>query len=433
MSARVLRAGIAGGIAGGMVMAVFSMIAMRLAGSGFWTPLNLIAHTFWRAAPLVQPCGAGHRGGRAHDDGVLFGTLIAAAAYRLPAARSLVVGGGMLFAVLLWAVMQYGIWRAIDAAAAQAFTAWVFAVAHLLFGMMAASFAAMGIADADTPYQPAHRRPAGPGGLPRPRGTGVPQSPIAAGQLGGGAGGQGTSLAFVSLLTLRCPDRRPGRLFLREMGARARLGEGGTTCLGWAGRRGPASARAPGRAEAGSARAPGWWPERWRRWPCWPCWRRLRWRAQGTPPRHPRLPGQAAAGSADVLGGGGEPEPVRSPGHRPDPAADSRGADAGTARRAGGDRGVRRLPVHQLRCVRPRHRAGPDPQVRGHRCGPPPLAGTSPGSTPSRCAPLSPRGPPACRANSGRTTTTCSPTSFPTSTAAWSPAPTCGRWRGGWG
>jgi hypothetical protein len=37
MNARVLRAGITDGIAGGMVMAVFSMIMLRLAGSGFWT------------------------------------------------------------------------------------------------------------------------------------------------------------------------------------------------------------------------------------------------------------------------------------------------------------------------------------------------------------------------------------------------------------
>ena len=47
-----MRAGIADGIAGGAVMAVFSMVMLWLAGSGFWTPLNLIAHTFWRAAPL---------------------------------------------------------------------------------------------------------------------------------------------------------------------------------------------------------------------------------------------------------------------------------------------------------------------------------------------------------------------------------------------
>ena len=179
MDARVVRAGVVGGIAGGMVMAAFSMIALWLAGSGFWAPLNLIAHTFWRAAPLD-----GRFSGAALVIGVgvhmmmamLVGTLIAAAAYRLPAARSLVIAGGMLSAALLRAVMQYGIWRAVDAAAAQAFTAWVFALAHLLFGMMAASFAAMGIADADTPYQPAHRRPAGPGGYPG-RAARAPRNP----------------------------------------------------------------------------------------------------------------------------------------------------------------------------------------------------------------------------------------------------------------
>ena len=109
---------------------------------------------------------------------MLFGALIAAAAVRLPGARSLVIAAGMLFTVVLWALMQYGIWRAVDATAARDFTPWVFAVAHLLFGMMAASWAAIGIPDADRPLklfppagraaklvrvaQPAHRAPRNP-------------------------------------------------------------------------------------------------------------------------------------------------------------------------------------------------------------------------------------------------------------------------------
>ena len=164
MNAKILRAGIAGGIAGGAMMAVFSMMMLWLAGSGFWTPLNLIAHTFWRAALLdgTFSTPALVIGMAVHMMmAMLFGTLIAAAAYRLPAARSLVIAGGMLFTAGLWAVVQYGIWRAIDAAAAQAFTPWVFAVAHLLFGMMAAFFAAIWITDADTRYEPA-RQPARP-------------------------------------------------------------------------------------------------------------------------------------------------------------------------------------------------------------------------------------------------------------------------------
>jgi hypothetical protein len=167
VNAKVVWAGITGGIAGGMMLAAFSLIAMWLAGSGFWTPLNLIAHTFWRAAPLdgrFTPAALVIGMAVHMMMAMLVGTLIAAAAYRVPAARSLVIAGGMLFAALLWAVMQYGIWRAVDATAAQAFTAWVFAVAHLLFGMLVAAFAAVGISDADIPYQPAHRRPARPGG-----------------------------------------------------------------------------------------------------------------------------------------------------------------------------------------------------------------------------------------------------------------------------
>jgi hypothetical protein len=107
------------------VMAVFSMIMLWLFGRGFWTPLNLIAHTFWRAAPLDGRFSAAALviGMVVHMTmAMLFGTLIAAAAYRLPGSRSLVIAGGMVFTASLWAVMQYGLWRAIDATAAQDFT-----------------------------------------------------------------------------------------------------------------------------------------------------------------------------------------------------------------------------------------------------------------------------------------------------------------------
>ncbi len=203
MNARVVRAGIASGIAGGAVMAVFSMMMLWLAGSGFWTPLNLIAHTFWRAAPLDGTFSAPALviGMAVHMMmAMLFGTLIAAAAYRLPAARSLVIAGGMLFAAGLWAVMQYGIWRAIDAAAAQAFTPWVFAIAHLLFGMMAAFFAAIWITDADTRYEPAHASRPGRGAAAwPPAGLTAPSRRQVAVRSG-----------FVRLLTLPLPGLAAG-------------------------------------------------------------------------------------------------------------------------------------------------------------------------------------------------------------------------------
>jgi hypothetical protein len=143
------------------------MIMLGLVHGGFWTPLNLIAHTFWRSAPLDGRFSAAALviGMAVHMTmAMLFGTLIAVAAFRLPGARSLVIAAGVMFTALLWAVMQYGIWRAIDATAAGDFTPWVFAIAHLLFGMMAASWAALAIEDADPP-PPRHalpRQSAGP-------------------------------------------------------------------------------------------------------------------------------------------------------------------------------------------------------------------------------------------------------------------------------
>ncbi len=41
---------------------------------------------------------------------------------------------GMVFGLVVWAVMQYGIWPAIDAGAAPKFTPWVFALGHLMYG-----------------------------------------------------------------------------------------------------------------------------------------------------------------------------------------------------------------------------------------------------------------------------------------------------------
>ena len=52
--------------------------------------------------------------------------------------------------------MPYGACRAIDSPAAQDITAWVFAISHLLSGMLTAFVAAIAIADVET--APWHRR-----------------------------------------------------------------------------------------------------------------------------------------------------------------------------------------------------------------------------------------------------------------------------------
>jgi hypothetical protein len=132
-------------------MAVWSMTAMWAAGSGFWTPLNLVAHTFYRAAPLDAAFSAPALviGLAIHMTVAgIFGTAIALAAQRMPnAPRSVVIAGGILFIVAVWPLMQWEIWYRIDEAAAEEFTGWIFAVAHLMFGITAAGFATIAVSD----------------------------------------------------------------------------------------------------------------------------------------------------------------------------------------------------------------------------------------------------------------------------------------------
>ena len=82
---------------------------------------------------------------------VLFGVMIAAAAWWLPAARSTVIAGGAVFGSALWAVMQYGIWRAADPAAAAIITPWMFLTAHLIFGLITAAIAVVIVPDEEKP------------------------------------------------------------------------------------------------------------------------------------------------------------------------------------------------------------------------------------------------------------------------------------------
>jgi hypothetical protein len=156
----------------GAVMAVWSMVAMWIIGSGFWTPLNLIAHTFYRSAPLdgTFSTPALLIGLAVHMVvASVFGTAIAVLAQRMPGARSLVIAGGILFVAVVWPVMQWGVWYKLDESAAEGFNEWIFAFAHLLFGLTAAGMASIGVADDETARRrrhAAHRTPAQPDPAP---------------------------------------------------------------------------------------------------------------------------------------------------------------------------------------------------------------------------------------------------------------------------
>lgn len=150
---RTLRVGVAAGIAAGVVMAVWLMVVMGITGSGIWTPLNLVAHTFYRSAPLNGTFSAPAMviGLTVHMTvASVFGIAVAALAQWLPAKRSLVIAGGILFAAVVWPVMQYGVWYSLDEKAAGGFTGWVFAFGHLVFGLVAAGMATIAVADDET-------------------------------------------------------------------------------------------------------------------------------------------------------------------------------------------------------------------------------------------------------------------------------------------
>lgn len=149
MNRQALRLGAIGGMLGGAMMAMWSMIVLWLTGAGFWTPLNLIAHTLWRGAPLdaTFSWGALVLGMVVHlMMAILLGVVFSVAAARYPASRTTLLGAGMVYGVVVWLLLQYVLWPLVDAAAAQAFTAWVFAVGHLLYGMVTAMVVAPALA-----------------------------------------------------------------------------------------------------------------------------------------------------------------------------------------------------------------------------------------------------------------------------------------------
>lgn len=175
---RALWVGVPVGIAAGGVMAVWSMVAMWITGSGFWIPLNLVAHTFYRSAPLNATFSAPALviGLAVHMTvAIIFGTAITALVQRLPGQRSLVIAGGILFIAAVWPVMQYGVWYQIDESAAEGFTDWVFAVAHLIFGFVAAGIAAVAVGDDEPVTRGRHAAGSAPQPPPPPGSLFQPQ------------------------------------------------------------------------------------------------------------------------------------------------------------------------------------------------------------------------------------------------------------------
>lgn len=137
MNMQTVTRGALAGAVGGMVMAMWSMIALWLNHDGFWQPLNLIAHTFWRSAPLGSQFsfGAAVLGLIVHMmTSMALGVVLLLVVQRVHGNAAALAGIGMVFGLVVWVLMQYVVWRIVDADAAQAFTPWVFALGHVMFG-----------------------------------------------------------------------------------------------------------------------------------------------------------------------------------------------------------------------------------------------------------------------------------------------------------
>lgn len=166
MDGATLKRGALAGMVGGIVMAMWSMIVLWLTGVGFWSPLNFIAHTVWRGAPLDETFSGGGLvlGLVIHMMmsmilGMVFAVAVRSAG-RVAGNAAAVVGGGMVFGIVVWVVMEFLVWRLVDPAAAEAFTPWVFAVGHAMYGAATALVVATGSVGQSSGVPHAHGTPA---------------------------------------------------------------------------------------------------------------------------------------------------------------------------------------------------------------------------------------------------------------------------------
>lgn len=139
MRTTVLRVIIAG-VIGGLAFALFSMIWFGLGDRTAWYPLNLVAHTLWRGAPVD---GGFHPG--AAVLGVI--TLGAVGVLAIAPFAVLAVGAGMnplvaiigasIYANVIWVFGHYLVWEKLDPVSATSFAPGAAWTAHFVAGLAA--------------------------------------------------------------------------------------------------------------------------------------------------------------------------------------------------------------------------------------------------------------------------------------------------------
>lgn len=134
--------GAVGGLAGGMAMAMFSMLA-AISRDGFWAPVRGITSVvfgdshyggdfdFWPVAVGA----AGHM-----MNSVILGALFAVIAGVLlsRASATVLAAAGAVFGLMIWAVMIGGVARGLQSSDlfVDSIPQWAWAVGHMMFGVI---------------------------------------------------------------------------------------------------------------------------------------------------------------------------------------------------------------------------------------------------------------------------------------------------------
>ncbi len=148
----------AAGFAGGIAMALWEMTASLAMGSGFWMPMNLIAATL----PAYRPTGPEFAAGASLTGlalhlltsiawgliyGVIAGLVVPSEARKLDTAALI----GTFFGTGVWVVMGLGIGPWFDPTV-RAADPIVFAIGHLIYGLVTALLVAVWARDSELRY-----------------------------------------------------------------------------------------------------------------------------------------------------------------------------------------------------------------------------------------------------------------------------------------
>ncbi len=132
---RVLWAGLIASI----VMGMIEMVYEGVAGAGFWSPVVFIAATILRGLQSVQipvpfdlaGVVAGLMGHMMNS--VIFGFIFAAIVGRSTMSRAALVGAGIVYSLVIFAIMWYIVVPTVDPVMLK-LNGTVFAIAHIMWG-----------------------------------------------------------------------------------------------------------------------------------------------------------------------------------------------------------------------------------------------------------------------------------------------------------